>query len=122
MSYLAVAVKPTSELRKKSILEKLELERLWWNSLGVDWVLCTENDVSQAVEENLTWVSQDFRSQDFDYASIDARALIPYVATLEPRRYLIRDFIIQIAQAIQISPQEAQAVLCKAIWEHACIA
>lgn len=36
VSYLAIAVKPTSELKKKSILDKLEIERLWWNSLGID--------------------------------------------------------------------------------------
>lgn len=36
VSYLAIAVKPTSDLKKKAVLDKLELERLWWKSLGID--------------------------------------------------------------------------------------
>lgn len=117
-SYHAVAVKPMADLLKKSIRDKLELERLWWNSLGVEWLLCTENDVSQAVEDNLTWVSQEFRSHEFDYASVNTWALTPFIEKLEPRRYLIGDLIVQIAETILSSPQEAKIILCKAIWEH----
>lgn len=47
ISYLAIAVKPTEALRKKSVLDNLELERLWWTSLGVEWVLATETDLPE---------------------------------------------------------------------------
>lgn len=117
-SYLAVAVKPTAELRKKAILDKLELERLWWNSLGIEWTLCTEHEVSQAVEDNLTWISQAFREQDFDYASLNVRNLVPFIEKFEPRRYLIGSLILQLSEVMKISPQDAKTILCKAIWEH----
>lgn len=118
VSYLAIAVKPSSEVRKKAVLDKLELERLWWNSLGVDWYLCTETDVSQAVEDNLTWVSQDFRAKDFDYESVDLNSLVPLIMNFKPRRYLIRDLIMEIAEALELRSEDAKTILCKAIWEH----
>lgn len=118
VSYLAIAVKPTSELKKKAVIDKLELERLWWNSLGIDWILCTEKDLSQSVEDNLTWASQEFRAQECDYESIDDRVLSPYLSNFEPRRYLISDLILQIAETLNLSLEESKVILCKAIWEQ----
>lgn len=118
VSYLAIAVKPTSELRKKAVVDKLELERLWWKSLGIEWILCTEKDLSQSVEDNLTWVSQQFRAYECDYESIDDRILQPFHTIFEPRRYLIGDLIGQIADTVDLDLEESKTVLCKAIWEQ----
>jgi len=60
-SYMAIAVKPSEELRKYRVLEKLEIERLWWESLGVEWTLVTKLNISSVVAGNLAWVSKDMR-------------------------------------------------------------
>lgn len=63
-------------------------------------------------------MSHEFRAQDCDYDSIDDRVLYPFQSSLEPRRYLISDLILQIAETVNLDIEESKAVLCKAIWEH----
>lgn len=118
VSYLAVAVKPTEELRKKSVLDNLELERLWWTSLGVEWVLATETDLPEVVGDNLTWISHEFREAEFDYDSVNTWMLKPLASKIEPRTYMIGELICQIAQELNLDTIEAKILLCKAIWQH----
>lgn len=118
ISYLAIAVKPTEALRKKSVLDNLELERLWWNSLGVEWVLATETDLPEVVGDNLTWISHEFREDEFDYDSVNTWLLKPLASKIEPRVYLVGDLICLIAQTLNLDTSEAKIMLCKAIWQH----
>ncbi len=117
-SYLAVAVKPTEALRKKSVLDNLELERLWWTSLGVEWVLATETDLPEVVGDNLTWISHEFREVEFDYDSVNTWMLEPLASKIEPRTYMIGELICRIAQELNLDTIEAKILLCKAIWQH----
>jgi hypothetical protein len=117
-SYLAIAVKPAAKLLEKSILDKLEIERLWWNSIGVEWVLATENDVSETVGDNLMWISHYFREIDFNYAAIDT-SVLPELALMMPTGvYLIGDVINQVSNHFNFSIDQSKLLLCKAIWEH----
>ncbi len=116
--YLAIAVKPAAKLLEKSILDKLEIERLWWNSIGVEWVLATEEDVSEAVGDNLMWISHYFREKDFNYAAIDISALPELALMLPTGVYLIVDVINQISNHFNFSIDQSKLLLCKAIWEH----
>lgn len=118
ISYLAIAVKPTEALRKKSVLDHLELERLWWNFLGVEWVLATEDDLPEVVGDNLTWISHELREDEFDYESVDTGLLKPFAPKIEPRIYLIGDLICLIARELNLDTSDAKILLCKAIWEH----
>ncbi len=70
-TYLAIAVKPSSELRKLRVLEKLEIERLWWESLNVKWKLVTEKSFSEIVTENLVWISSSLRGEQFVSSAFD---------------------------------------------------
>lgn len=117
-SYVAIAVKPAARLLEKSVLDKLEIERLWWNSLGVEWLLATEEDVSVDVGDNLMWISHYFREEEFDYAAIDISMLFPIVSRLEPAAYLIGDVITEIAELLHLETHQSKLILCKAIWEH----
>jgi len=40
----AIAVKPSNELGKVRVLEKLEIERLYWEQRGVAWSIVTERN------------------------------------------------------------------------------
>lgn len=56
---VAIAVKPASEIGKRRVLEKLELERVAWHRRGVEWKLVVGSDISRAerlnMQECATW-------------------------------------------------------------------
>jgi len=53
-----LSVKPTSELNKPRVLEKLEIERRYWLSKGVKWELVTEREINNIKAKNIEWLSQ----------------------------------------------------------------
>ncbi|MGE6233049.1 TnsA endonuclease N-terminal domain-containing protein [Aeromonas media] len=53
---LAIAVKPSTELGKKRVIEKLQIEKAYWESKGVQWRLFTEREVPDGLKENLDWL------------------------------------------------------------------
>lgn len=50
---IVFSVKPSSELGKKRVLEKLEIERVYWTSRGIEWILVTEKELDLVVLKNL---------------------------------------------------------------------
>lgn len=40
ISYLARSIKPRKELEKKRTREKMKLEAMYWEDLGIDWGIC----------------------------------------------------------------------------------
>jgi hypothetical protein len=49
----ARTVKPAKELERNRILEKFEIERVYWIERGVDWAIVTENEISNTLAENI---------------------------------------------------------------------
>jgi hypothetical protein len=49
-------IKPSQELNKKRVIEKLELERTYWTQRSVDWGIITEREVPKELIRNLKWV------------------------------------------------------------------
>lgn len=62
-SQLALSVKPSSKLSKHRVLEKLQIEKFYWESRGVDWKVMTEKEMPSTLRENLTWL-QPYLSLD----------------------------------------------------------
>jgi hypothetical protein len=52
----ARAVKPASALQSPRTLEKLQIERLYWNARNVKWGIVTEQDIPKNVSHNLRWL------------------------------------------------------------------
>ena len=50
---IAVSCKPAVKLGNRRVLEKLEIERRAWESLGVPWFLATDREYTRAVKTNL---------------------------------------------------------------------
>lgn len=57
-SLSAIAVKPESELSRARVLEKLEIERLYWERRGVEWLIVTEREIPAGLAWNLNWVDE----------------------------------------------------------------
>lgn len=53
---LARAIKPSAELAKPRILEKLEIERRYWVERGTDWGVLTEKEIPMAMTTAIFWV------------------------------------------------------------------
>lgn len=76
---LAIAVKPVSKLKNKRTIAKLQIERSYWESQGVDWYIFTEKEVSSALKQNLQWLKPFLdpeSSKDFNVTKDDTNALI----------------------------------------------
>lgn len=52
----ARTVKCTSEFQNKRTLEKLEIERRYWESAGVDWKIVTEREIPKQKCRNIEWL------------------------------------------------------------------
>ncbi|BBN58972.1 heteromeric transposase endonuclease subunit TnsA [Hydrogenovibrio marinus] len=53
---LAINVLYKKELSKKRILEKLQLEKSYWQNKGVKWFVVTEEQFSAELKENMAWI------------------------------------------------------------------
>lgn len=49
------AVKPAAKLLEKRVIEKLEIERRYWELLEIDWGIVTEHEINPALVKNLIW-------------------------------------------------------------------
>ena len=61
---MARAIKPSSELARPRVVEKLELERAFWVSQGIDWGLVTEKEIDPMLVENIKYVHPWRRAED----------------------------------------------------------
>lgn len=50
------AVKPSRELNNRRVLEKLEIERRFWQDRHVDWRLVTEKEINRTKAKNIEWL------------------------------------------------------------------
>ena len=57
---LARTVKPSQELAKKTVLEKLEIERRYWERRNIDWKIVTERDIPTVLAKNIAWLHPRF--------------------------------------------------------------
>ena len=57
-----LSVKPTSELEKLRVREKLAVEHKYWEEKGIEWRLVTEKTIDFQKARNLEWIN---RSWDF---------------------------------------------------------
>lgn len=64
VGYFARSLKAASELDKKITLERLEIERRYWQARGIDWGIVTNKDIPIIRAKNIEWV----HSARYDYA------------------------------------------------------
>jgi len=53
---IARTVKPSQMLSKQRTLEKLEIERLYWQRRGVSWGIVTEREIPLILAKNVEWL------------------------------------------------------------------
>lgn len=60
---VARAVKPSSHLRRKGVIKRLELERRSWKVVNVDWGIITELDIDLVLIKNFMFI---YKFRDID--------------------------------------------------------
>lgn len=55
-TWLARAVKTSADLENRRVIEKLEIERIYYQRLGIDWKIITEKQLDRHVIQNLDWL------------------------------------------------------------------
>lgn len=55
-SGIAIAVKYAADLDDLRTVEKLQIEKLYWEQQGYKWKLFTEQEITAAIKENLEWL------------------------------------------------------------------
>jgi hypothetical protein len=53
-----MSVKPSSELGKPRVREKLEIERRYWAMRDIQWNIMTENEINRVKAGNIEWLAQ----------------------------------------------------------------
>lgn len=53
--------KPVKELGKKSVAEKFELEKRYYERQGIDWGIITEKDIPMNLVKNVEWVHSSYK-------------------------------------------------------------
>lgn len=76
----ARTVKCEKDLLSKRVLEKLEIERRYWESRGVDWKIVTEKQIPVELARNIEWVHQ-YRDLE-DFATLPAAEAEQVISTL----------------------------------------
>ncbi|WP_422448978.1 TnsA endonuclease C-terminal domain-containing protein [Thermoanaerobacterium sp. DL9XJH110] len=54
--YLARSLKAASELERRISLERLEIERRYWEARGIDWGIVTNKDIPVIKAKNIEWI------------------------------------------------------------------
>lgn len=61
----ARTLKDATELEKKATIERLELQRIYWNSRKIDFGIVTPNEIPIQKSKNIEWVLPALNIQDF---------------------------------------------------------
>lgn len=72
-SFHAVSVKPENESDKQRVLEKIDIERVCWELLGVSFSYYTGNASTKCQSQNIDWATSPFRANSlfFSHEQID---------------------------------------------------
>ena len=85
---LAYSVKLATDLDDVRTLEKLEIERLYWEAKGIPWSIVTEDDIPQTLVRNIDWVHgyQDIDSLEqphVGYYRAQSMAILEFAAVAD---------------------------------------
>jgi len=67
---IAVAVKYEEALDDLRVIEKLQIEKVFWEQQGYEWKLFTENEITPSIKENLEWLHAANQNSDDLYAEL----------------------------------------------------
>lgn len=90
---LARTVKQSEELNKKRALEKLDIERSYWEEKGVDWGIVTEKEIPKQLAKNLAWLHPSYELEDV--SGLSKEVLVSLFRVLQRRMEINSDIMLK---------------------------
>ncbi|MFL0248428.1 TnsA endonuclease N-terminal domain-containing protein [Candidatus Clostridium stratigraminis] len=68
----ARTIKYSKDLSDRRVIEKFEIERIFWTNRGIDWKIVTEKDIDSAFSFNVEFIHNAYflRGSNFDFEKI----------------------------------------------------
>lgn len=85
----AIQVKPLKELAKERTIEKLEIERRYWELKEIPWNIVTEQNIPTTARKNLEWLSP-FVTEHLELDVWDKLHVISYYFSKKPGVSIIK--------------------------------
>jgi len=111
---VARSVKYQSDLADERTLEKLELEKRYWQERGVQWQLITELDIPQDVWRNVYWLRRGVTESFND----DLERQFTYQLEGAKADETLRELFIRIERRLKITPGQASIIFRHLVWKH----
>lgn len=118
---IAVSVKMSSEIElenktAKRTLEKLLIEKKYWERRSIPWILCTEKNIPMNRAYNLDFFRNTMQRGELDHLNQHLPDFVnKFRETWEPNLLLIQ-LLTELSSALSISKSDAFALLGRAIW------
>lgn len=64
---VARTLKYKDDLLNKRVLEKFEIERMYWKSRGIDWSIVTESEIDKDIANNISYIHGYSDIKDLDW-------------------------------------------------------
>ncbi|HEV7378053.1 MAG TPA: TnsA endonuclease N-terminal domain-containing protein [Pyrinomonadaceae bacterium] len=79
----ARTIKYSQDLSSKRIMEKFEIERLYWRARDIDWGIVTEREINRVIAANVEWVHP--YKHTIDLTPLTANLISRIEALMSPR-------------------------------------
>lgn len=76
---IAISVKSLSELQRKTVIEKLEIERRYWEAKGIRFSVITEKEIDKQFVNNIMWVRDTISDKSLRDKDILAEKLYYFI-------------------------------------------
>lgn len=106
---VARSIKPFSQLEDERTVEKLEIEREYWEKKGIEWALVTEKEIPKEYAKNLQWLHPFISLESPDDETL-AYKLLGYVRKQEDSNTLF-DVINKFEEDYLLDPGSAVNLL-----------
>ena len=67
---LAIAVKSSEALNDLRVLEKLQIEKVFWEQQNCQWKVFTEREITPAIKENIEWMHAAYHNVDDQFTEL----------------------------------------------------
>ncbi|ANQ24993.1 transposase [Vibrio natriegens] len=104
--YHAVSVKPEDDSSDLRVLEKIDIERVFWELLGIKFSYFTGNELTQVQSCNLHWATSPFRKRK-NPVSFSSDQVDCALSVLTVRQFFIEDLCNQLISLNVTTHEEA---------------
>lgn len=114
---VAICVKQTKDFKPRS-LEKLLIERLYWNRRGIRWVLATEQNIPHMRAENLRFFEMALNDDRTNKCDINSVHFSQEFERNHSPSLSFNEILESTCKSLGVDIQTGHSLLGKAVWEH----